>query len=299
MSNNNNLRVRRRLYVPANLGKYELNVKRINNQGNRMNNNSRYTNIPEEIGTFTQLEILDMRSHNLTSIPKEIGKLKNLKVLYLGHNKLTSLPESIGNLTKLEELHLSYNNLESIPSSIGKLKKLRKLYLQNNKLTSLPRGIEDLASLRYLGLKSNPGLKGISSELEKSGLNVSKNGRTTKFINYKYYTNRLSVVTVKRKNLPRLPPKIRENIARKVNKPPKPKTEANKMNVAHSTLRAYRNKQKVLSHRFYNTLRKKVPESKRKKYVRNLNNNTKVLLQQLYENVGHKLYKRPAIYKSN
>jgi len=64
----------------------------------------------------------------------------------------------------------------------------------------------------------------------------------------------LSTVTVKRKNLPRLPPKIRENIARKVNTKPKAKTEGNKMNVARSSLRAYNTKQKVLTRRYRNML---------------------------------------------
>jgi len=95
-------------------------------------------------------------------------------------------------------------------------------------------------------LYNNPKLKGISSELKKRELNIKKNS-STKFINYKYYTNQLSTVTVKRKNLPRIPPKIRENIARKVNTKPNTKNEANRMNVARSSLRAYNNKQKVLT----------------------------------------------------
>jgi hypothetical protein len=97
----------------------------------------------------------------------------------------------------------------------------------------------------------NPRLKAISSELRRNGLNIRKNN-STKFINHKYYTNQLSTVTVKRKNLPRLPPKIRENIARKVNTKPNAKTEANKMNIARSSLRAYNNKQKVLTRRYIN-----------------------------------------------
>merc|ERR1712100_696389 len=113
-------------------------------------------------------------------------------------------------------------------------------------LTSLPKEIEDLPKLSKLNLRFNPNLEGISSELKKNGLTIWKS-RFTKFINYKYYTNQLSTVTVKRKNLPRIPPKIRENIARKVNTKPNTKNEANRMNVARSSLRAYNNKQKVLT----------------------------------------------------
>ena len=371
-NNNNNRRVRRRLYIPANLSIYRRNVKNINNSGYHKNNNSKYTNIPKEIGSFTQLEKLDMSSHNLTSIPPSIGELQNLKKLYLGSNKLTSLPREIYNLENLNVLHLgnedlphfskdgnrvtisndirklgnltrlnlcknymnsipddivklgnltyldlsrnnlktipddigklknlmyldlSRNNLKSIPPSIGLCKNLRYLDLSYNNLTSLPKEIEDLPKLSKLNVRDNPGLKGISSELEKNGLTIYKHNRT-KFVNYKYYTNQLSTVTVKSK-LPRLPPKIRENIARKVNKPPKANTEAKKMAVASSTLRAYSNKQKVLTRRFVNNLRKSVSKSEvtsGKPFTKSVKNR----LQKLYENTGHKLHKRPSYYK--
>ena len=371
-NNNNNRRVRRRLYVPANLSRYGRNVKNINNTGYRKNNNLKYTNIPREIGLFTQLEKLDMSSHNLTSIPPSIGELQNLKKLYLGSNKLTSLPREIYNLENLNVLHLgnddlphfskdgnrvtisndirklqnltrlilgnnymnsipddivklgnltyldlsrnnlktipddigklknlmyldlSRNNLKSIPPSIGLCKNLRYLDLSYNNLTSLPKEIEDLPKLSKLNVRDNPGLKGISSELEKNGLTIYKHNRT-KFVNYKYYTNQLSTVTVKSK-LPRLPPKIRENIARKVNKPPKATTEAKKMTVARSSLRAYGNKQKVLTRRFVNNLRKSVSKSEvtsGKPFTKSVKNR----LQKLYENTGHKLHKRPSYYK--
>ena len=379
MSNSNNSRdtnrrVRRRLYVPANLTNYRKNAKNININTNTINvisSMNLYTNIPKEIGSFTQLERFSLTGHMLTRIPKEIGRCTNLKILNLTDNELTSIPKEIGNLKKLEELVLWGNNLTKLPDSIGNLKNLKELYLGGNKLrtlpkeiglctnlkkivldenimeslpkeigdlkklekiyiradvgsvqnltslpkeiglctnltdlylarnkltsipkeigdlknleflgltqnkltsipkeiglckklrylalswnnlTSLPKEIEDLPKLRVLELYNNPRLKGISSELKKRELNIKKN-YSTKFINHKYYTNQLSTVTVKRKNLPRIPPKIRENIARKVNTKPKAKTEANKMNVARSSLRAYNTKQKVLTRRYRN-----------------------------------------------
>jgi len=356
MSNNNNRRVRRRLYVPFNLNRYRTDVKNIKNVGYDKNVNSKYTNLPREIGSFKQLEILWLNGHNLTSIPKEIGNLKNLRVLMLGDNKLlsipkgiynlknlthlslggnditsipkeidnlknlthlslggndiTSIPKEIGNLKNLTHLDLSYNNLESIPKEIGKLKnlryleldnnkltsipkeigklkKLRELSLKNNKLTSLPREIEDIPFLYKLDVKLNPGLKGISSELEKKGLNINKNNYT-KFINYKYYTNQLSTVTVKRKNLPRLPPKIRENIARKVNKPPhNAKTEVNKMNIARSSLRAYNNKQKVLTRRLDTLFETKQSEINKWSNWNNYSNNIKTLVPKIHNKHGN------------
>ena len=355
MSNSNNSRdtnrrVRRRLYVPLNLTKYRKNAKNIYISSNSINIPgftylNFYTNIPNEIGSFTQLERFSLTNHKLRTLPKEIGLCTNLKKLNLTDNELTSIPKEIGNLEKLEEivlmgnnltklppqignlkkleelvlqgnnltklppsignlenlkkLYLSDNNLTSIPKEIGNLKNLKGLYLWNNNLTSipkeiglctnlkeidlgdnnltsipkeisrckelgvlllngnnltsLPKEIEDFPRLNTLELRRNPRLKAISSELKKPELNIYKN-TNTKFINHKYYTNQLSTVTVKRKNLPRLPPKIRENIARKVNTKPKAKTEGNKMNVARSSLRAYNNKQKVLTRRYINML---------------------------------------------
>jgi hypothetical protein len=82
----------------------------------------------------------------------------------------------------------------------------------------------------------------------------------------------LSTVTVKRKNLPRLPPKIRENIARKVNTKPNTKTEANKMNVARSSLKAYNNKQKVLTRRAENLINKRQTQRAKAQKARNIAN---------------------------
>jgi len=160
--------------------------------------------------------------------------------------------------------------------------------LKNNKLTSLPREIEDIPFLYKLDVKLNPGLKGISSELEKKGLIINKNNYT-KFINHKYYTNQLSTVTVKRKNLPRLPPKIRENIARKVNKPPpNARTEVNKMNIARSSLRAYNNKQKVLTRRL-DTLFENTPQSELNKWSKwnNTSNNIKTIIPKIHNKHGN------------
>ena len=258
--------------------------------------------LPKEIGNLKKLEELILHGNKLRTLPKEIGLCKNLKKIVLDENIIESLPKEIGDLKKLEkiyiradvgtvqnltsipkeiglctnltDLYLARNKLTSIPKEIGLCKKLKYLGLSWNNLTSLPKEIEDLRELRILELYNNPKLKGISSELRKRGLNIKKN-TNTKFINYKYYTNQLSTVTVKRKNLPRLPPNIRENIARKVNTKPKAKTESNKMNVARSSLKAYNNKQKVLTRRAENLINKR--QTQRAKVQKTRNNANKAI----------------------
>jgi Leucine-rich repeat (LRR) protein len=241
------------------------NLKKIDLDDNMMES------LPKEIGNLKKLETIYINGNKLTSLPKEISLCKNLKELNFGENRITSIPKEIGLLKNLEDLGLDDNKLTSIPKEIGLCKNLKTLNFGDNKLTSIPKEIEDLPKLSKLNLRGNPGLKGISSELKKNGLNIWKN-TNTKFINYKYYTNQLSTVTVKRKNLPRLPPKIRENIARKVNTKPNAKTEANKMNVARSSLKAYNNKQKVLTRRAENLINKRQTQRAKAQKARNIAN---------------------------
>ena len=257
--------------------------------------------LPKEIGNLKKLETIWVDTgdfgfgQSLTSLPKEIGLCTNLKYLILGYNELTSIPKEIGLLKNLLELDLENNKLTSIPKEIGLCKKLTDLNVAMNDLTSIPKEIEDLPRLNTLELRQNPRLKGISSELRKRGLNIRKNNNT-KFINHKYYTNQLSTVTVKRKNLPRLPPKIRENIARKVNTKPKVKTEANKMNVARSSLRAYNTKQKVLTRRAENLINKRKQKlalaQKTLNNLNKINNNLNMTVSKVHNNASEKLIKK-------
>ena len=277
------------------------NLKKIDLNDNNMES------LPKEIGKLKKLETIWVDTgvgsgQNLTSLPKEIGLCTNLKYLIVGHNKLTSIPKEIGLLKNLLELDLENNKLTSIPKEIGLCKKLTDLNVAMNDLTSIPKEIEDLPRLNTLELRQNPRLKGISSELRKRGLNIRKNNNT-KFINHKYYTNQLSTVTVKRKNLPRLPPKIRENIARKVNTKPKVKTEGNKMNVARSSLKAYNNKQKVLTRRAENLINKRKQKLaltqkarniaiKEAKNLNKINNNFGMTVSKVHNNASEKLIKK-------
>ena len=137
MSNSNNSRdtnrrVRRRLYVPLNLTKYRKNAKNIYIPSNSINVPgftylNFYTNIPNEIGSFTQLERFSLTNHKLRTLPKEIGRCTNLKILNLTDNELTSIPKEIGKLEKLEELELSGNKLRTLPKEIGLCKNLKKI----------------------------------------------------------------------------------------------------------------------------------------------------------------------------
>ena len=134
--------------------------------------------LPESIGAFKYLELLDLEGNSLKSLPKSISFLTSLKSLNLSkndlikipfpigglyrlnnfdleNNKLIQLPKSMGYLSSLILLNVSRNNLKTLPSSIGSLKTLQNLQLSFNRIISLPESIGLLYSLENLNLDNN------------------------------------------------------------------------------------------------------------------------------------------------
>lgn len=118
--------------------------------------NNEITRLPESIGDLISLYSLDLSGNQLTSLPDSIGKLTSLGWLRLDDNQLASLPQSFGTISSLEWLRLDHNQLKSLPQSIGSLKRIRWLYLGNNKLTSLPTSVSQLEELQEFYLHDNP-----------------------------------------------------------------------------------------------------------------------------------------------
>ncbi|ORY47804.1 L domain-like protein [Rhizoclosmatium globosum] len=91
--------------------------------------------IPQEIGTLTSLQELDLSENEfIGEIPRSIGNLVNLTHLYLFENEgLCEIPPEIGTLISLRELELECNRLiGEIPPSIGNLINLTTLHLFEN-----------------------------------------------------------------------------------------------------------------------------------------------------------------------
>jgi Leucine-rich repeat (LRR) protein len=112
-------------------------------------------NLPECIGAFTNLKVLDLEGNNLKCIPKSISSLKSLRTLNLSKNKLQKLPYSIGMLSSLQYLNLDNNNLITLPKSIGFLSSLKSLSAERNSLGKIPSSIGALKSLQSLNLSLN------------------------------------------------------------------------------------------------------------------------------------------------
>ena len=147
------------------------------------------TTIPQTIGDFDSLEILDLTNNRITgNIPESIERLRNLKKLKLNSNNLGcynydfnsacstldwaqeccivhcddadgctgAIPSILFELENLEEINLSYNHLSSIPDNIGGLTNLKSLRINNNRIYSeLPSDIIGLPNLVSLNIKNN------------------------------------------------------------------------------------------------------------------------------------------------
>lgn len=99
---------------------------------------NRLTQVPPEIGLFTNLTELFLGQNDLTTLPPEILKLTKLTHLAIDHNKFSKLPPEVTNLTQLTKLHLHNNQITTLSPEIGKLTKLTQLQLSYNLLTELP-----------------------------------------------------------------------------------------------------------------------------------------------------------------
>lgn len=115
------------------------------------------TKLPDDMSIFKQVKHLRITDNKFDcEIPESIGTLTNLEVLELGtlnrafQPSLPGLkgpiPESIGNLTNLEILNLSWNLLTGeIPASLGNLVNLEQLVINANRLVGkVPESVMQL-----------------------------------------------------------------------------------------------------------------------------------------------------------
>ncbi|KOM28051.1 hypothetical protein LR48_Vigan492s001500 [Vigna angularis] len=120
------------------------------------------TNIPEFLGSLTNLRYLDLSScHFGGQIPSQISSLSHLKYLNVARNYYLegSIPPQLGNLSRLQYLDLSRNSFEGyIPSQLGNLSNLHKLYLGGYdsalKIVSSDQWLSNLNSLTHLSFNS-------------------------------------------------------------------------------------------------------------------------------------------------
>ena len=107
--------------------------------------------LPDEIGFFKNLGIVELHGIGLESLGDGIQYLSKLRSFSAKNNRLEYLPESIGNLTKLRSLNLHDNLLKKLPDALQELEELELLQLSKNpQLIELPVWLCRLPSLKKL-----------------------------------------------------------------------------------------------------------------------------------------------------
>lgn len=71
------------------------------------NNNLKY--LPDTIGEYFQLRILDISNNMVETLPESACQLKNLQILYMHNNLLTYIPDFFAHLINLQFCSLSNN----------------------------------------------------------------------------------------------------------------------------------------------------------------------------------------------
>lgn len=118
--------------------------------------------VPTEIGTLTELEVLDLGNSGpededdlsrnlLLTLPAEIGNLKSLTDLCLHETKLKYLPKEISKLSNLTNINLNGCDFKEFPEEICELKNLCKLAI-NDSFTKVSEKICNLLELKELFL---------------------------------------------------------------------------------------------------------------------------------------------------
>ncbi len=76
-------------------------------------NNNKLSELPPELGDFTELTALSAENNELTGVSEEISKLEKLEFLNLIDNRLTTFPEGIRELQSLESFYAKGNPLSA------------------------------------------------------------------------------------------------------------------------------------------------------------------------------------------
>ncbi|KAK3035428.1 LOW QUALITY PROTEIN: hypothetical protein RJ639_032853, partial [Escallonia herrerae] len=144
-------------------------------KGDQPRNNSLRGEIPQEIGSLSQLQILNLDSYNFEGmIPSNLSYCSELQFIGFSNNDLIGkIPQGIGQLFQLELLSLSNNAFEvtvqiynsssystnftgEITQDIGHLFRLQYLDFSQNALEgNIPSSLFNISDLQFINLFNN------------------------------------------------------------------------------------------------------------------------------------------------
>ncbi|XP_004637032.1 leucine-rich repeat-containing protein 39 isoform X1 [Octodon degus] len=123
--------------------------------------------IPEFIGRFQNLIVLDLSRNTISEIPPGIGLLTRLQELILSYNKIKTVPKELSNCASLEKLELAVNrDICDLPQELSNLLKLTHLDLSMNHFTTIPLAVLNMPALEWLDMGSNR-LEQLPSTIER------------------------------------------------------------------------------------------------------------------------------------
>lgn len=138
------------LSLPREIGTLS-NLKLVNLDGNLL------TALPPELCSLERLETLSAADNEIASLPPDLARLRNLRILDVSGNRLHDLPGELGQCEALEELSAARNRIEAIPPGLGALQALRKLDLDGNRVAGVPTEVlRGCGNLQTLSLHDNP-----------------------------------------------------------------------------------------------------------------------------------------------
>ncbi|CAH1249987.1 NEURL4 [Branchiostoma lanceolatum] len=126
---------------------------------------------------------LDLSSKMLEEIPPDVFSIKEVEILDMSNNPLGSIPVGIASLSELKEIRAAGCDIREISGNVSRCKYLSKIdFSRNPHIATLPVTMKQLAHLKYVALSSCE-LKSLPKNLTLLAtietLDVSKNVLTT------------------------------------------------------------------------------------------------------------------------
>ena len=108
---------------------------------------NRVSVLPDSLGNFINLKVLDISGNGLAYITPRIGDLRQLRSFVAKNNNLEDLPKEFSHLLSLEHLNLSGNRFESFFPQMFELVSLKSLLFGGNRVDVIPQDIQNLQRL--------------------------------------------------------------------------------------------------------------------------------------------------------
>ncbi|KAH6616403.1 hypothetical protein C7974DRAFT_318782 [Boeremia exigua] len=138
------------------VGAFEVITKITSLRELKLAENSFDGQLPSDIASLTQLEVLDLANNKLIGLPAEIRELTQLRTLNVANNRIQTVPMELFTSPSLIEFNATNNRLEGSFFTVSSAPHLQELRLSGNALTSLSEsGSLSMPALKHLDISVN------------------------------------------------------------------------------------------------------------------------------------------------